>query len=82
MPRAIRAVAAEPWNAGYWDTLGEAFCAAGMYDAAAVAAGCALELSPRDGDANTAAGYYEKQVSRMIRLRESHGASAAEDTPK
>ncbi|MEK7468360.1 MAG: PQQ-binding-like beta-propeller repeat protein, partial [Planctomycetota bacterium] len=72
--RALRAVAAEPWNASYLDTLAEAYRADRNWKEACSAAGRALELSSTDRDAMSAP-YYERQVARMKALRDSDGAS-------
>lgn len=68
LPRAIRAVAAQPWNAGYWDTLGEAFRACGLLDEAVFVAATAMEMAPRDGELYSEP-YYEKQLAKMLGLR-------------
>lgn len=72
LPRAMRAVAAEPWNSGYWDTLAEAFLAAGHPGAACHVAAFALALAPADGEPYSEP-YYEKQLAKMLSRRAAAG---------
>ncbi len=67
LPRAMRAVAAEPWNSGYWDTLAEAFRASGLYGEAVHAATFAMQIAPVDGELYSEP-YYEKQLAKMRAL--------------
>lgn len=72
LPRAMRAVAAEPWNSGYWDTLAEAFFAAGLPHEAVHVAAFALALAPADGEPYSEP-YYEKQLAKMLARRAAAG---------
>ncbi|MCE9581027.1 MAG: PQQ-binding-like beta-propeller repeat protein [Planctomycetes bacterium] len=75
MPHAVRAVAGEPWNPAYWDTLGEACRVAHHNEAAVLVAGFALSISPLDGEAD-AEPYYQKQLAKAVLQRQAEGATS------